>query len=38
MIEPMREGKTFDLGALGVGGAVGHQRQLHAARLQRIDP
>jgi hypothetical protein len=37
MIEAMRQRKTLDLGALGVGGAIGHQRELDAERLQLID-
>ena len=37
VIKTIRQRKTFDLGALGAGGAVGHQRQLDAARLQFVD-
>ena len=37
MIEPVRQCKALDLRALGFGCAVGHQRQLHAVRFQRID-
>ena len=37
VIEAVRQFKALDLGALGVGGAVGHQRQLDAARLQGVD-
>ena len=37
MIEAVREIEAFDLGALGVGGAIGHQRELHAERLQLVD-
>jgi hypothetical protein len=29
--------QTLDLGTLGVGGPVCHQRELDAARLQRVD-
>jgi hypothetical protein len=37
MIEPVRQRKALDLGALDSGCAVGHQRQLHAERFQGID-
>ena len=37
VIETVRQRKAFDLGALGAGGAVGHQRQFDAVRLQRVD-
>ena len=34
VIEAMRQREALDLGALGVGGAVGDQRQPDAERLQ----
>ncbi len=37
VIEAMGQFEAFDLGALGLGGAVGHQRQFDPARLQRVD-
>ncbi len=37
MIETVRQRKTFDLGALGAGRAIGNQRELDAARLQFVD-
>ena len=37
VIEAVRQREAFDLGALGLGGAVGHERKLDAVRLQRVD-